>query len=418
MAKTKVQREREKKQRRRSEEFNELKGYGMQLHKPVPPKKPAEFKFDKSDVNSFEYPVVIGNTVLEKKSDGYCVHISVDHKKRDKVKIYSSGSNEWNPECFPEVVKDLLRLPSGYYHGELLGLKPEGAKTFTSLDEFIAIENRPKLNAGNLTKSILETYPLKLDLFDVLMLDKRVMLAEPFERRRAALEGIVGGTAHLNVIPQWNAADKNELHKLFLWAINNDYEGLIAKDPSSLYVPGSRDNDWIKLKEFLTLDLAVLGLYGTPESIKAGKPFSAILVGSYNASTRKFETMAKIKVNSKNDQEEIYERLKSVVDVEGDYGKAIKACNRIAFNPSMEKIKRKIPERIAKYGQRDDIIVVEIKALDVTYSDNWHSCGLSYDGKKAHSLRIATFEQLRGDKTRVRDVTTTQQIHNYYLGSI
>ena len=79
------------------------------------------------------------------------------------------------------------------------------------------------------------------------------------------------------------------------------------------------------------------------------------------------------------------------------------------------KIKRKIPERIVSYNP-NDVAIAEVQVLDVTYKDNWHSCGLEYDGKHAHSLRIPTFVQLRTDKTRQQDVTTTQQIHKFYTG--
>ena len=408
--KTRIQRELEKKQLRRTEELKLLQDFKMKLHSPVSTKKPAEFKFEKNKTESFEYPAAIGNTVLEKKSDGYCVHLSIDHKCSEKIKIYSSNSNEWNPKCFPEVLEDLLKLPSGYYHGELLGLKPEHAERFRALDEFIAIEKRPKTSTKSLTKELIKKYPLKLDIFDVLMMENKCLLSKPLQERRALLEDRVDQTSHVKLIQQWKVTDKKQMQQLFLWAVDDDcgYEGLIAKDPLSFYVPGSRNSDWIKLKEFITLDLAVLGFYETEERRKAGKPFSAVLVGSYNTKTKNFETMAKVKVGKREDQMEIYKLVNKTFS---DY----KKTSNIKFNPSMSKIKRKIPAKLVEYDS-NDVIILEIQILDVTYSDNWHSCGFDYDGKKAHSLRLPTFKQLRKDKTRTEHVTTTQQIHDYYLG--
>ncbi|MBI2129386.1 hypothetical protein HYU07_04055, partial [Candidatus Woesearchaeota archaeon] len=374
----------------------------------IAPKKVAEFSFDKNDATTFHYPIAIGNTIAEKKSDGFCVLLSIDRKCNEKIKMFSSSLNEWNPECFPELTKGMLKLPSGYYHGELLGLPTH--ENFTSLDEFTAVENRPKTSAKNLTKELIEKYPLKLDIFDALIIENRPLLSRQLKVRRAILEEVVDRTKNLSLIQQWDMTNKEGLQQLFLQAISNNYEGLVAKDPLSFYVPGSRDSDWIKLKEFLTLDLVVLGFYETPESRKAGKPFSAILVGSYNGETGKYETLAKVKVSAKKDQEDICKKARNIVNVNGDYEKTVNAHGGIAFNPSMSKIKRKIPERIV--GMQDPVIV-EVQVQDITYSDNWHSCGLGYDNERAHSLRIPTFKQIRKDKTRIEDITTTQQIHEY-----
>jgi len=392
---SKILRERDKKQARRRRERIELKDFDMKF--PVAPKKPSEFKFDKDNIDSFEYPVAIGNRVIEKKSDGYCVLLSVNNE----IKMYSSNLNEWDIRCFPEVSGELVKLPHGYYHGELLGLK--NADRFTSLDEYTAIQKRPKTNINDVTKELIEKYPLKIDIFDSLIIEDKAMLSKPLVKRRAVLEDMIEETEHVNLIHQWKVNNKEDLQKLFLWAIDNNYEGLIAKDPLSFYVPGSRDNDWIKLKEFLTLDLAVLGFYSTESSKRLGKPFAAVLVGSYNTETCKFETVAKVKIGAIKKQEEIYQRIKHLLCDKAD---------NVVFSPEMLKIKKKIPEKVVKYGS--DIVILEVQTQDITYNGNWHSCGL--ENEKAHSLRLPTFKQLRKDKTRISDVTTTQQIHDYYFG--
>ena len=130
-----------------------------------------------------------------------------------------------------------------------------------------------------------------------------------------------------------------------------------------------------------------------------------------------FETMGKVKVGSKEDQQEIYSRLKNIIPTNGVYENVVKNAGNLRINSEMSKIGRKIPNHIISYGNKDDVAIVEIKILDVTYSDNWHSCGLDYDGEKAHSLRLPTYKQLRIDKTKHKDVTSTEQVHDYYLGA-
>jgi len=411
--KTKTQKEIEKKRARR--EVEKIRAKSISTYVPQEPKKPMEFAFEGEKRSSFEYPVEIGNTIVEKKSDGNCVHIMIDKKFKgnDRIKIYSSQLNEWNTLCFPDIMPSLLKLPSGYYHGEMLGVSLD-KKIFTSLDEFKAIESRPKLNADNVNAELLAKYPLKIDIFDALRVERKPLLATPFADRRSRLEEVVEENPHLQLVEHYIVRDAEDMQDKFINAIARGYEGLVAKDPDSLYVPGSRDSDWIKLKAFTTFDLAVLGFYQTPESRAEGKPFSAILVGTYNPNSKKFETLAKVKVGAAEDQKEIWRKVKRKVKTGADYEKVVAAYGKTFFSPDMQRIKRKIPDYVAAYSAGDSIAIVEIQSQDVTYSENWHSCGLK-DGK-AHSLRIPTFKQLREDKSRVQDLTTTKQIQEFYTG--
>ena len=206
-SKNNLERELTKKSSRRIQESINLTNIELDsnyLNNPVNPKKPMEFKFDKEDVKSFEYPINIGNTIVEKKSDGNCIHLIVDRKSSiNPIRIYSSELNEWNVKCFPELSKELKNLPSGYYHGEMLGLKPEHVQNFRSLDEFVAVSNRPKLSTKNVNSELLEKYPLKIDIFDVLKYDKDLLLSKPLGFRREILENKLEYGKHLNIIPQW-----------------------------------------------------------------------------------------------------------------------------------------------------------------------------------------------------------------------
>jgi ATP-dependent DNA ligase len=400
---------------RSSKMLEQILSYPIQLHTPVPPKKPSEYAFDKTRAESFGPFIALGNTLAEKKSDGYCVLVSIDRSRDDWLKMFTSRSNELNPLCFPDVTADLAKLPSGYYHGELVGLNP-GKDGFTNMEEFSAISNRAIQNADRLTPELLEQYPLKIDFFDILMHETKPMLSTPFSGRRQLLEKIIGDSlTHAQLIPEWKIEDAAGLQKLYLEMIGNDKEGLIVKNPDSLYLPGSANRDWIKLKEFTTLDLAVLGLYETPESRSAGKPFSAILCCPYNQETEQFETLVKVKVDKIDEQQKILGIIGPYLVPTESFDKLTSISEGIlALNPAMAKIERKIPARMVRYSPESEIAVAEVKVLDVTFSENWHSCGYS-DGK-AHSARIASYVRLRDDKTRREDATSTRQIKEFYAG--
>jgi DNA ligase-1 len=65
-------------------------------------------------------------------------------------------------------------------------------------------------------------------------------------------------TTHLIRAPVFQAASTDELNALFDAAQARGNEGLMIKDPESLYTPGRRGRSWLKLKrELATLDVVV-----------------------------------------------------------------------------------------------------------------------------------------------------------------
>jgi len=424
MAMSKIEREIRSKERRRKKDLKLIEEIEIPLDQPTMPKLAKDYKFRVDDITTFEYPFGIGNTLAEKKSDGYCAIISIDHKANDKIRMWSRRPNRktglqnpWNPACFPDILPELIKLPTGVYHAELLGIAPQGVERFTALDEFFAIQKRPNQLPEKVTPEKLEQFPLKLDVFDILRLEDKKLLAKPFVERRAILENLIDGYERIKLIEQWDISNEKELQSLSQKILYAGYEGLIAKDPLSLYVPNKKNSDWIKLKGLITFDVAVLGFYETPESKAAGKLFSSVLVGSYNRKTRKFETLTKVKVDKKDEQEKVYNSVGNIVEC-ASYEDFVRAGGHITINPKMETSGkgRKIPKSVVQYGPNEDICILEVRTLDVTYSKNWHSCGIDYDGKQAHSLRISTYDKLRDDKTRLEDITSTEQIHDYYEG--
>ncbi|MBW2997949.1 hypothetical protein KY321_00280 [Candidatus Woesearchaeota archaeon] len=412
----KIQKAIDKKMLRRFDEYHDINEIEINLSNPLPVKKPKEFGFDRDDVNSFSYPVGINNTLLEKKSNGHRVHVLIDHAREglDKVKIYSSNMNEWDFRCFPEIWKNTLDLPSGYYQAELAGMKNYDG--FSNRDEILAVKNRPKLNYEKVTEAMMREVPLQLNVFDALRIGDEVIANITLNQRRNMLENIVSSDPedYVTLIEQYEASDEKDKQRMFLDADNKKYEGLVAKDPHSLYLPGSRTDDWLKIKDFLTLDLAVLGFYDTEKSLASGKLFSGMLVGAYNTESGKFETVSKVTAPKMSEQEKIYS-LVEMVDTDANFDEVVRANDDIAYNPKMQKVKRKIPNRVVVNDPRI-MPLIEVQCLNVTYSNNFHSCGNDYGDGKAHSIDIGTYKQIRDDKIGISGVNTTQELHEIYTG--
>jgi bifunctional non-homologous end joining protein LigD len=79
--------------------------------------------------------------------------------------------------------------------------------------------------------------------FDVLAIDGRVIIDEPLERRRAHLSERISN--HLRLIYSRSYDDGAAL---FERVTGLGYEGVVAKRLGSIYRPGERSRDWLKVK--------------------------------------------------------------------------------------------------------------------------------------------------------------------------
>jgi hypothetical protein len=96
--------------------------------------------------------------------------------------------------------------------------------------------------------------------FDVLSVDGREVIAEPWTDRRKRLEDIGSGldSKRIALVPVTDDAAR-------LWALcvgQQGGEGIVLKDHRAPYRPGVRSPAWLKAKHRLTLRVQVLG--GSP----------------------------------------------------------------------------------------------------------------------------------------------------------
>jgi DNA ligase-1 len=105
-----------------------------------------------------------------------------------------------------------------------------------------------------------EEVPVRFVAFDLLWRNGENWLKRPLCERRRELEVVVVGLNRFELarITPANAAD--EIEAAFAAARGRGNEGLMVKDPESVYLPGRRGLAWLKLKKALaTLDCVVVG---------------------------------------------------------------------------------------------------------------------------------------------------------------
>ena len=185
---------------------------------------------------------------IEDKFDGIRAQA---HVSPERAALYSRDLKE-TTGSFPEVVDALRHLPGTLIlDGELLAHREGTALPFFELQK--------RLGRKELTDSMLSRVPVALFAFDLLYQDGEPLLDHPFKERRARLE-MLPRAPGLYVSPlRVRPADRLEAE--FDLAKSRANEGLMVKDPESVYAPGRRGMSWLKYKKPLEpLDVVVTGV--------------------------------------------------------------------------------------------------------------------------------------------------------------
>src|SRR2546422_1741799 len=170
------------------------------------------------------------------------------HRKGDAVKIFSRRLSEV-PSSVPEIVSIAKGLPASEFllEGEVVAVDRDGKPL-----PFQDLMRRFRRVHG--IESAQEEIPLQLSLFDVLPLDGRTLIDEPYRVRWELLERLVPP----NLLTARRIAQRKEEIEAFLReALVAGHEGLMAKQLESAYSVGKRGKKGFKIKPAGHLDLAI-----------------------------------------------------------------------------------------------------------------------------------------------------------------
>jgi DNA ligase 1 len=331
-----------------------------------------------------------GRTLAEIKQDGYRLQI---HKKEGVVRAFTRNMNEVNLGIFPDLTSSLEGLPDCILDTEVTGQGLIGIDGFKSIQKRF----RHKVSADSLKKylesGLSTNLPVELTAFDTLYWEGKSLINKSLIERRKITEGIL--ETRINPSVQRSFTEPTKLEDWFVELTNSRYEGLVCKNPNSLYLPGKETTEWIKLKRAETLDLVVLGVYLDGDSI------SQALCGTYNQEQGRFETLAKVNAKREGSNKDL-----SIL-LQGNLYKE-KPAN-VFLNPVIEKHPEQKP---TFYMRPEKSIVLEIASMNCNYGKNtWHSCG--YENGEAYSLRIAWLKRIREDK-KITDASTTEKVKKLY----
>ena len=117
---------------------------------------------------------------------------------------------------------------------------------------------QPRLGRKVLSPETLAQAPVAFIVYDILMGGGKVLTGEPLRERRAVLENLPYTTPTVQLAGSRTFANVADLDDEFSAARARNNEGLMVKSPDSLYKPGKRGRDWLKIKRTsATLDVVV-----------------------------------------------------------------------------------------------------------------------------------------------------------------
>jgi len=170
---------------------------------------------------------------------------------------------------YPEVAKSLAKGSDCVLDGEiavLTGVRPD----FSALA--MREHQTRKMKIDYLSEAQLASYIV----FDILRSGGEDVMDKPLSERKKISKEQLEEDDIVSIIDYF--PEKGEAY--FGAAVKLGLEGIMGKKESSVYRPGIRSSDWIKIKRSLTVDMVVGGYIpgkGNRESF-----FGGLLVGAYD----------------------------------------------------------------------------------------------------------------------------------------
>ena len=191
-------------------------------------------------------PPSSGDYLYEVKWDGIRAMVALDE---GEVRVRSRSQQDIS-KMFPELIipDQAFRATSALFDVEIVCLDADGKPVFIDV-----IHRLQQTTEGGVAR-VRAKHPAVCYVFDCLFLDGRSVISEPLTRRRTWMADAIRSDTPYRV-----SAAVGEGDQLFEAAKKMGLEGIMAKEPNSLYSPGKRSGQWFKIKTRQTADCVIIG---------------------------------------------------------------------------------------------------------------------------------------------------------------
>ena len=204
------------------------------------------------------------NYIFELKWDGERCIAYLDHNLQ-----MTELRNKRNVKMLPKVPElSLLHRQVNQrciLDGELMTLV-DGKPDFSTIQRRSLMANKFKIDMES------KKHPATFVVFDILYLsDKNILLNPLLERKELLSKTVIDGERMaISRYIEYNGISFFDIAK------ERNLEGVVAKKNDSIYVPGKRTKDWIKIKNLLDDDFVVCGW------IRKRNNMNSIVLGKYS----------------------------------------------------------------------------------------------------------------------------------------
>lgn len=215
----------------------------------------------------------------ELKLDGYRALIIKDGAK---VRIRSRNDKDL-ARMYPSIAAAAKQVHAekAIIDGEVIALDANGRPSFQALQH----------------RTSHPGHHVVFYAFDLLHLNGEDFMSKPLLERRAPLEGVLEGSGLL-LSQELRGSATDVVRSVKALGL----EGVVAKRRDSLYVPGERSSDWLKLKLELQQEFVVGGYR------PAGAGIDALVVGYYEGKSLRFAGKVRAGFVS-NTRRQVFEKL-------------------------------------------------------------------------------------------------------------
>jgi bifunctional non-homologous end joining protein LigD len=189
----------------------------------------------------------------------------------------------WNGRQLSIKSRNLIditfRYPELYDIGPLLGASAIIDGEIVALDEknspsFAILQKRMNISSPGALKS-LAAMRIYYYVFDILFQDGKSLMQQPYTRRRRSLEKLNISHRCLKVSPSYLGKGQ----AILAVAKQHHLEGIVCKKVDSLYTPGIRSNEWIKVKLVKSGEFIICGFRYSGESVSR---IGSLQLGAYD----------------------------------------------------------------------------------------------------------------------------------------
>ncbi len=269
----------------------------------------------------------MGNVAVEWKFDGSRIQA---HWDGERITIYSRRLENVT-KALPEIVDEIkANVKKGVIlDGEVIAVKNGKPMPFQN----VLRRFRRKYEVSKM----MEKIPLIVYFFDVLYYNTET-IDLPLKKRREILLSVINESERIKIAKQVITNDTKEIERVYKEALDAGHEGAMLKNPSSLYIPGKRGKNWLKLKAVMeTLDLIVVaGEWGEG---KRSHLISSYELACIDLVTGKLQTVGKVATGfTDEDLEELTELFKPLIEYEE--GKKIVFQPKYVFEVAYKEIQK------------------------------------------------------------------------------